>query len=151
MTSNLGAHYIQEQMERLDEANKEATMILVKEQIMELLKKSLRPEFLNRVDEVVVFSPLTKSDMKGIVGMQIGLLQEKLKNMGIRIHFDNLVADYLSDLGYDPQFGARPVKRILQKDIINDLSKKILSGEINKETEINATIRNGVVAFENKE
>ncbi|MBX7241718.1 MAG: ATP-dependent chaperone ClpB [Bacteroidia bacterium] len=150
MTSNLGAHYIQEKMEHLDDVNKEATMILIKDQIMELLKKSLRPEFLNRVDEVVVFSPLSKTDMKGIVGMQIALLQEKLKNMGIKVTFDENITTYLSDLGYDPQFGARPVKRILQKDIINDLSKKILSGEVHRDSEITATVQNGAVTFINK-
>lgn len=150
MTSNLGAHFIQEKMEHLDDVNKEATMVLIKEQVMELLKKSLRPEFLNRVDEIVVFSPLTRVDMRGIVGMQIGLLQDKLKNMGIKITFDDSVSAYLADLGYDPQFGARPVKRILQKDIINDLSKKILAGEIHRDSEITVIIRNGAVSFMNK-
>ena len=88
--------------------------------------------------------------MKGIVGMQIALLQEKLKNMGIKVTFDENITTYLSDLGYDPQFGARPVKRILQKDIINDLSKKILSGEVHRDSEITATVQNGAVTFINK-
>ena len=150
MTSNLGAHFIQEKMEHLDETNKEATMILVKAQVMELLKQSLRPEFLNRVDEIVVFSPLTQTDLKEIVGMQAAQLQSKLKEMGIALTFDPSVIDYLAAAGYDPQFGARPVKRVLQKDLINDLSKKILAGEINKESEIIAIARNGVIVFENQ-
>lgn len=149
MTSNLGAHYIQEQMEKLDEINKEASMVLVRENVMDLLKKTLRPEFLNRIDEIVVFSPLTHADMYKIVEVQVAGLQEKLQEMGISLHFDKSATAYLAELGYEPQFGARPVKRLLQKEIINDLSKQILAGEVHKDSEIEVYVENGVIRFRN--
>lgn len=149
MTSNMGAHFIQAQMENMDEVNKDATMVLIKEQVTDMLKQQLRPEFLNRIDEIIVFSPLSKTDMYHIVQIQVNALVEKTKEMGITLQFEPTAIKYLADIGFEPQFGARPVKRYLQKEVINDLSKKILAGEIHRDSVISIAAVNGVLVFEN--
>jgi ATP-dependent Clp protease ATP-binding subunit ClpB len=149
MTSNLGAHYIQEQFEDLTEDNKQGLMVLIKEQVLDLLKKTLRPEFLNRIDETVVFAPLSPGDMKHIVRIQAGMLVAKLQEMGIQLDFADEALELLASLGYDPQFGARPVKRLLQKEVVNQLSKDILAGTITRDSVIRVIMRNGQIRFEN--
>ena len=149
MTSNLGAHYIQEQFEELTEENKHGLMILVKEQVLDLLKKTLRPEFLNRIDETVVFAPLSPADMKQIVRIHAGKLVDKLAEMEIHLDFTEEALDLIAHLGYDPQFGARPVKRLLQKEVVNQLSKDILAGTVTKDAIIRVGMRNGQIRFEN--
>ncbi|MEZ4826990.1 MAG: ATP-dependent chaperone ClpB [Bacteroidia bacterium] len=148
MTSNMGAHYIQEKFEELTDTNKDALMVIIKEQVLDLLKKHLRPEFLNRIDEAIVFSPLSEADMAQIVKIQVAMLSHKLAEMGVNIEFDPAVLEYLASLGYDPQFGARPVKRLIQKEVVNALSKEILAGNISRDAFIRVALRNGRIKFE---
>ncbi len=150
MTSNMGSHYIQEKFNELTESNKDALMIIIKEQVMDLLKKQLRPEFLNRIDESIVFAPLSESDMKKIVRIHANRLSGKLAQMDINLTFSEQALDLIASLGYDPQYGARPVKRILQKEVINELSKDILAGKVERETEIQVMVQHGQIQFENR-
>ncbi len=148
MTSNLGSQYIQEKFEDLTSDNKDALMVLIKEQVLDMLKKHLRPEFLNRIDEAIVFSPLSEEDMKDIVRIQIRGLVNQLADMGVTLSFDEDALDLISSLGFDPQFGARPVKRILQKEVVNQLSREILAGSIARDHAIRVVQRNGLIRFE---
>lgn len=136
MTSNIGSHIIQESFDKITEKNKEEVLAKTKIEVFELLKKSIRPEFLNRIDEVIMFEPLTRENVTEIVKIQFDHIQELLAQQNVRIKITNEAIDWLAQLGYDPQFGARPVKRVIQKQILNELSKQILSGKINKEKEI---------------
>lgn len=136
MTSNIGSHIIQESFETITEKNKEKVLAKTKLDVFELLKKSIRPEFLNRIDEVIMFEPLTRENVTEIVKIQFNQIQELLAQQNVNIKITDEAIDWLAQLGYDPQFGARPVKRVIQKQILNELSKQILSGKINKEKEI---------------
>lgn len=136
MTSNLGSHIIQENMEKMDEFNKENILDATKGAVMELLRKTMRPEFLNRVDEVVMFNPLTKTDVKKIVVIQLGMLQKKLEEMNIRLTISDYALDWISTKGFDPQYGARPIKRVIQKSVMDELSKQLLAGTVEKNSEI---------------
>lgn len=136
MTSNIGSHLIQESFEDMNEINKEETLIKTKTQVYELLKKSIRPEFLNRIDEVIMFEPLNRNDINKIVEIQFNQIAKRLAEQQIKLSATPEAIDWLSQLGYDPQFGARPVKRVMQKQVLNELSKQILSGTINKDKEI---------------
>jgi ATP-dependent Clp protease ATP-binding subunit ClpB len=109
----------------------------------ELVKESFRPEFINRIDEIIVFHELTPADIRKIVELQIGQLKEKLASMGITIGFTEEFIEYLSTKGYDPAYGARPVKRVLQKELIDELAKKLLDGSLSRDSAITATFRNG--------
>ena len=133
MTSNIGSNMIQERFENLNEANREEIIGKTKNEVFEILKKSIRPEFLNRIDDIIMFTPLTREEVRSIVELQFKNLQKMLKQQDITIHITEEAIDWLSQLGYDPQFGARPLKRVLQKRIINELSKQILSGNVTKE------------------
>lgn len=147
MTSNMGAHYIQEKFEELTDDNKDALMIIIREQVLDLLKQQLRPEFINRIDETIVFSPLSESDMSDITRMHARALSKKLKEMGVELVFSEGAIQLISSLGYDPQYGARPVKRVLQKEVVNQLSKALLSGEVSRDAVIEVYVRNGMVNF----
>ena len=147
MTSNMGSHYIQEKFEEMTENNRDALMVIVKDQVLELLKKQLRPEFLNRIDETIVFAPLSENNIKDIVRIQAKKLINKLEEMGIHLTFREEAYDLIGGLGYDPQFGARPVKRILQKEVINQLSKEILAGTIHRDAKIVVDAWNGQIKF----
>ncbi len=147
MTSNMGAHYIQEKYEELNEDNKDALMVIIREQVIDLLKKQLRPEFVNRIDETIVFSPLSEGDMKEITRIHALGLVNKLKEMGVSLHFSEEALDLIGDLGYDPQFGARPVKRILQKEVVNQLSKELLAGNVTRDSELEVIVRHGMIDF----
>ncbi len=136
MTSNIGSHIIQENYDKITEKNKEEVLAKTKLEVFELLKKSIRPEFLNRIDEVIMFEPLTRENVTEIVKIQFNQIQELLAQQHVNIKITEEAIDWLAQLGYDPQFGARPVKRVIQKQILNELSKQILSGKINKEKEI---------------
>ncbi len=136
MTSNIGSHIIQESFDKITEKNKEEVLAKTKIEVFELLKKSIRPEFLNRIDEVIMFEPLTRENVTEIVKIQFDHIQELLAQQNVRITITTEAIDWLAQLGYDPQFGARPVKRVIQKQILNELSKQILAGKINKEKEI---------------
>ena len=147
MTSNLGSHYIQEKFEELTPENKDALMVLIKEQVLDLLKRQLRPEFLNRIDETVVFAPLSEADMRAIVTIQTRQLVDKLASMGVSLTFSTEALDLLASLGYDPQFGARPVKRIIQKEVVNALSKAILANEVSRDARIRVAVKQGQIRF----
>ncbi|MEO9482948.1 MAG: ATP-dependent chaperone ClpB [Ekhidna sp.] len=140
MTTNIGSGLIQEKFEKLDEANPEPVIEETKNQVFELLKKSVRPEFLNRVDETIMFRPLSKEDLQKIVGIQFRLIQQRLEENGIKIEADDKVLKHLGKIGFDPQFGARPLKRVLQREILNELSKEILAGNIAKDSVIGVTL-----------
>jgi ATP-dependent Clp protease ATP-binding subunit ClpB len=130
MTSNVGSHIIQENFEGMTEKNREDVIERTKTQVFEELKRSVRPEFLNRIDEVVMFNPLGKSQVKKIVQIQCNILAERLKERDITLMVSDEALNYLSEAGYDPQFGARPVKRLIQKQVLNNLSKQLLAGTI---------------------
>ncbi|MEM7371274.1 MAG: ATP-dependent chaperone ClpB [Bacteroidota bacterium] len=148
MTSNLGSHYIQEKLEELTESTKDALMVIIKEQVLDLLKTHLRPEFLNRIDEPIVFSPLSESDLKEVVSIQVQGLIRQIAEMGIDLTFTDETLDLLASLGYDPQLGARPVKRLLQKEIVNELAKQLLAGKVAKNASVVVEVRNGRIHFE---
>lgn len=150
MTSNIGAHLIQENFKELDEENYEAVIAKTKNELFEVLKQSLRPEFLNRIDELIMFTPLNRSEIKDIVALQFKQVAETLAEMGIEITASEDALDWLAQLGYDPQFGARPLKRIIQKRILNELSKEILAGKIDKDHKIKLDMFDNKFVFINQ-
>ena len=132
MTSNMGSQLIQTAFENVSEKNKEEVVENTKRQVMDLLRQTIRPEFLNRIDEVIMFQPLMMNDIKEIIRLQLNDLKEQLAKSGVVLEFTDYALDYLAENGFDPQFGARPLKRLIQKQIVNQLSKKLLSGTIDK-------------------
>ncbi len=132
MTSNMGSSYIQSQMEQLNQGNKERIVEETKREVMNMLKKSIRPEFLNRIDETIMFLPLTEPQIKQIVRLQIGGIQRMLQENGVTLQLSDRAVDFLASAGYDPEFGARPVKRAIQHYLLNDLSKKLLSQSVDR-------------------
>jgi ATP-dependent Clp protease ATP-binding subunit ClpB len=136
MTSNLGSDIIRDNFEHLETGNKDAIIASTKTKVYELLKRSIRPEFLNRIDEVVMFEPLSRENIRSIVEMQMQAIKKRLEDAEVELSWTDAAMDWLSQLGYDPQFGARPLKRVLQKRVLDELSKRILSGELNKEGHI---------------
>jgi len=150
MTTNIGSHLIQESFERITEENTEEVLSEVQGQVFDLLKQSMRPEFLNRIDETIMFKPLSRTDMRKIVAIQFKLIQSRLMEAGIKLEADEKVLDHLAELGYDPQFGARPLKRVLQRALLNELSKEILAGKISKESIVGITLaKNNSIEFTN--
>ena len=136
MTSNIGSHLIQENFKELDESNREELVAKTKNELFDLLKQTIRPEFLNRIDELIMFTPLNRDELRDIVSLQFKGVQDTLSEMGIEIEASEEALDWLAQLGYDPQFGARPLKRVIQKKILNELSKDILSGKVDKDSKI---------------
>jgi ATP-dependent Clp protease ATP-binding subunit ClpB len=136
MTSNIGSHLIQENFKDLIDENRDMLIAKTKNEVFELLKQTIRPEFLNRIDELIMFTPLNREEIRGIVTLQFRHVQETLKDMGVEIEASDEALDWLAELGYDPQFGARPLKRVIQKRILNELSKEILAGNIDKDSKI---------------
>jgi ATP-dependent Clp protease ATP-binding subunit ClpB len=151
MTSNIGSHLIQENFSELDETNHDEVVAKTKTQVFELLKQTIRPEFLNRIDEVIMFTPLNRSELRDIVDLQFKGVQQTLAEMGISIEATDEALDWLSQLGYDPQFGARPLKRVIQKRVLNELSKDILSGKIDKDSKIKLDVFDNHFMFTNAE
>lgn len=149
MTSNMGSHIIQENFENVTEKNVDEVTERTKEDVMILLKQTIRPEFLNRIDEVIMFKPLMRSEIKGIIRIQLNQLKSMLADQGIQLNFSDYALDYLSEHGFDPQFGARPLKRLIQREIINLLSKKIIAGDIDKTKLVLVDVFDGVVVFRN--
>ncbi len=144
LTTNIGSMIIQENFEKITDANYFEVIEETKEQVLELLKKSVRPEFLNRIDETIMFRPLTKTDIKKIVGIQFQEIQKRLTEAGIKLQISEKALNRLAKLGYDPQLGARPLKRVIQREILNELSKQILSGKVNKDSMIFVEMKNEV-------
>ena len=136
MTSNLGSQYIQSQFEKLDDSNRTSLIEETKAQVMEMLKKTIRPEFLNRIDETIMFLPLTKSEIADVVRLQIDAVKRMLAPQGFELEVTPHAIDYLAEMGYDPEFGARPVKRAIQRYVLNDLSRRILAEEVSRDKPI---------------
>ncbi|MBP5614876.1 MAG: AAA family ATPase, partial [Bacteroidales bacterium] len=135
MTSNLGSSIIQEHFDKADTIDETVTEA-AKAEVMSLLRKTIRPEFLNRIDEILMFKPLNKSEIRSIVRLQLGQVETLLEQNNLHISLTDYALDALATLGYDPQYGARPLKRIIQKHILNNLSKMILSDKIAPDTTI---------------
>ncbi len=150
MTSNMGSHIIQENFENVNEENKEEVVEQTKVEVMNLLRQTIRPEFLNRIDEVIMFQPLLKTEIKGIIRIQLNNLAKMLAKNGVDIRFTDYTLDYLAENGYDAQYGARPLKRLIQKTIVNPLSKKILAGEVDHRHPVLVDVFDGVVVFRNE-
>ena len=149
MTSNIGSHIIQENLEKVTDKNRDEVYNHTKDQVFELLKKTLRPEFLNRIDEIIMFKPLTKDEIQKVVELQVGLIQKMLGKNDIRLKATKKAIQFIATQGFDPQFGARPIKRIIQKNLLNELSKMILEGKVNKDKEIVVDEKAGKLLFTN--
>ena len=165
MTSNVGSDIIQSCMEKLPEVGKkgespaEAAAAIAKRnqmlgeckgKILELLRQTIRPEFLNRIDEIIMFEPLTKNDIRDILHIQMKQLQSKLSEDGVEISFTPAFEDYMTDMGYDPAFGARPIKRVMQRELVNQLAKAILDGTVHRDSVIEADVAGGEIVLKNK-
>lgn len=149
MTSNMGSQIIQANFENINEKNKEEVVENTKTEVMSLLRQTIRPEFLNRIDEVIMFEPLMRDDIKEIIRIQLNDLKEQLAKSGVDLEFTEYALDYLAENGFDPQFGARPLKRLIQKQIVNQLSKKLLGGTIDKSKPVLVDVFDGTVVFRN--
>jgi len=150
MTSNMGSDIIQENFGDVTERNKDEIVDRTKVEVMSRLKETIRPEFLNRVDEIILFQPLMKTEIRGIIKIQLEDLRRLVAQSGIQLQFSDYLVDYLSENGFDPQFGARPLKRLIQKEIVNALSKKILAGDVDKTHPVLVDVFDGVVVFRNE-
>ncbi|MBX2846003.1 MAG: ATP-dependent chaperone ClpB [Saprospiraceae bacterium] len=151
MTSNIGAHLIQHHFDgaRTDEALDEAAD-RSKLEVLNLLKQTLRPEFYNRIDEVLMFTPLNQEEIKQIVELQLNHLKARVANEGINLEFTDYLVDWLGEMGFDPQYGARPLKRVMQKHVVNELSKLMLTGTIDKDEAVLVDVVEGNVFFKNE-
>ena len=149
MTSNLGSQFIQQQMEKLTEGNREQTIRETKNKVMEMLKKTIRPEFLNRIDDIIMFLPLTKHEIAEVVTLQLKRVAKMLEQQGFNLKWTDRAVDYLANVGYDPEFGARPVKRAIQDYVLNDLSRKLLAEQVTREKPITVDADNHGLLFRN--
>ncbi len=151
MTSNTGSHIIQENFSKLNDENREEVVAKTKDEVLDLLQKSIRPEFLNRIDEVIMFTPLSRTEIGDIVRMQFNRVEKQLAEQNIFLTASDEALDWLAQLGYDPVYGARPLKRVIQKRILNELSKEILSGKISRDSVIKLDAFDGKFVFLNKD
>ncbi len=149
MTSNLGSQFIQQQMEKLTEGNRDQTIRETKNKVMEMLKKTIRPEFLNRIDDIIMFLPLTKHEIAEVVTLQLKRVAKMLEQQGFNLKWTDRAVDYLADVGYDPEFGARPVKRAIQDYVLNDLSRKLLAEQVVREKPITVDADDHGLLFKN--
>jgi ATP-dependent Clp protease ATP-binding subunit ClpB len=150
MTSNIGSHIIQENMEKLTEQNREEILNQTKKQVFDLLKRSIKPEFLNRIDEIIMFQSLTHEEVRKIVELQLKNIQNMLEKSSIKLSITKKTVDFIANVGFDPQFGARPIKRVIQKNLLNELSKMILDEKVDKTCAIVVDEKNGALVFKNK-
>jgi len=165
MTSNVGSDIIQNYMDRLPEVgakgmdpSAEASAITkrsemleeCKGKILDVLKQTIRPEFLNRIDEIIMFEPLTRNDIRDILHIQMAALKHKLSEDGVEISFTDAFEDYMTDKGYDPAFGARPIKRVMQRELVNKLAKAILDGTVHKDSVVEADVADGEIVLKNR-
>lgn len=149
MTSNAGSDIIQDNMSRMNDSNRNEIFEKCKSDVLEVLKNSVRPEFLNRIDEIIMFHPLSKADLNEILKIQIKGITDIMEEKGIKIEFTKYAMDYICSKGYDPSYGARPVKRVLQREFVNELAKSILSGKLNKEKVVIVDFFEDVLVFRN--
>ena len=151
MTSNIGSHLIQQNFENVKTESEIFTATETsKAQIFDALKRVLKPEFFNRIDEVIMFKPLLQGDIKEIVKIQLNNLKKQLVDMDIHMEYTDELADYFAKEGYEPQYGARPLKRLINKELINELSKMILADKIDKNKKVIADSFNGQIVFRNE-
>ena len=141
---------LEEAQKKVNETNLEEVVESTRSEVMELLKQTIRPELLNRIDEIIMFQPLLKKEIKGIIQIQLNGLKKLVAQNGIQLEFGDYALDYLAEFGYDPQFGARPLKRLIQKQIVNQLSKRILAGDIDKQRPVLVDVFDGNVVFRNE-
>ena len=149
MTSNIGSHVIQENLEHVNDKNRDEVFDRTRQQVFELLKKTIRPEFLNRIDEIIMFKPLTQDEIRTVVELQLGIIQKMLGKNEIQLRATKKAIQFIANLGFDPQFGARPIKRVIQKNLLNELSKMILEGKVQKDKEIVVDEKDGKLIFKN--
>ena len=151
MTSNMGSQIIQENFSKAFDGEKISEDVVEKtrREVIEMLKVQLKPEFLNRIDEIVMFEPLTKADIEKIVDIQMGIIRKMLSENGIQLEYTKAAREFIARVGYDPMFGARPVKRVIQREVVNDLSKRILAGEVNRERPIKIDAEGDHLTFSN--
>jgi len=149
MTSNIGSNIIQENFQELEDDNRDSIIAKTKNELFDLLRKTIRPEFLNRIDEIIMFTPLTRNEIGDIVKLQFKQVQATLAEMGVTLDATEEALDWLAQLGYDPQFGARPLKRVIQKRILNELSKQILSGKVDRDSKIKLDVFDNNFVFLN--
>jgi len=152
MTTNIGSHLIQENFEKMNDENYFEVLESTKEEVLTLLRKTVRPEFVNRIDEIIMFRPLSQRDIRKIVDIQVDLVRKRLAEAGVKIEVSDAARNRLAILGFDPQFGARPLKRVMQREILNELSKQILAGKVHKDSVIYVDLKNEIdFVFENLE
>jgi ATP-dependent Clp protease ATP-binding subunit ClpB len=151
MTSNIGSLIIQDAFDGVNEKNVDEVTEKTKLDVMNLLRQTIRPEFLNRVDEIIMFRPLMMKEIKGIVKIQLNGLKKLVAQSGIQLEFSDYTLEYLAEQGFDPQFGARPLKRLIQKQIVNQLSKRILAGDIDKSKPVLVDVFDNTVVFRNEQ
>ena len=150
MTSNIGSHIIQSHFDNVTDENKEEIVENTRREVTELLRQTIRPEFLNRIDEIIMFQPLMKKEIRDIIKIQLNDLKSQLLKSGVVLEFSEYTLDYLAENGFDPQFGARPLKRLIQKQLVNQLSKKLLAGNIDKSKPVLVDVFDGTVVFRNE-
>jgi ATP-dependent Clp protease ATP-binding subunit ClpB len=152
MTTNIGSHLIQENFEKITPENYFDVLEGTKEEVLTLLRKTVRPEFVNRIDEIIMFRPLSQADIRKIVDIQVDLIRKRLEDAGVKLDIGEAARERLAKLGFDPQFGARPLKRVMQREILNELSKQILAGKVHKDSVIFVDLKNeNEFVFENLE
>jgi len=151
MTSNMGSHIIQENFAAAFNGDRLASEVIERTRlaVIDLLKQQLKPEFLNRIDEIVMFEPLTHRDIERIVDIQLGVVRKMLAENGIRLEYNDKAREWIAAAGYDPLFGARPVKRTIQRYVVNDLSKRILAGEVDRSKPIVIDVADDGLTFAN--
>ncbi|MEO5584309.1 MAG: AAA family ATPase, partial [Flavobacteriales bacterium] len=147
MTSNIGSDIIQENYEKMDEKNHDRVLSETRDQVMDRLKKSVRPEFLNRIDEVIMFEPLSHANVREIVKLQLNALMKTLAGRDMLLTPSDELVDHITRLGYDPQFGARPIKRMIQKELLNELSRWIIEGKVETNTPMVIDVFDGKIVF----
>ncbi len=151
MTSNMGSQLVQENLKNISDQNRETVMEQTRRQVMDLLRKTIRPEFLNRVDEIIMFTPLTHDEIREIVKLQIDRIREMLKEKDIDIVVDEEALEWIANVGFDPVYGARPIKRVIQRELVNELSKQLIAGTIDKNTVIRVGVENDHLVFRNEQ
>jgi len=149
MTSNMGSHIIQEMLDGIKMEERKTVMEVAEKEVLNLLKKQIRPEFLNRIDEIVMFTPLNEEEVRKIVDIQLNSLKKKLVENGIQLEYSEEVVSHIAKVGFDPQFGARPIKRAIQHEILNELSKQILAGKVTVDSVVKIELQDGKLVFNN--
>lgn len=149
MTSNMGSSLIRDNFEKMTPDNREKVIDDTKMQVLELLKKTIRPEFLNRIDDIIMFTPLNEEEIRQIVTLQLNGVKRMLAQNGVALNFTDAAISFISGEGYDQQFGARPVKRVIQKYVLNELSKELLAGKINRDHPITIDSEGEGLIFKN--